>query len=205
MNKQELIEFEERVAEKFNNAEIKAPVHLYYGNEDDIIEVFKNINNIIKDFDINKFGKSKPKFDKMELSNLNSKFFQLMNYEDISDQLNNLDLKITSEFWKLIKGNINTLNDVKFWWNIIYGKIKSINNDQEFTHLALKTLPKDSFDQSTWSTWTSLLMKESGRKGKDLFKPLRLSLTGESNGPEMANLVLTMGRDKIVERLNNKD
>ena len=141
----------------------------------------------------------------MELSNLNSKFFQLMNYEDISDQLNNLDFKITSEFWNLIKGNINTLNDVKFWWNIIYGKIKSINNDQEFTHLALKTLPKDSFDQSTWSTWTSLLMKESGRKGKDLFKPLRLSLTGESNGPEMANLVLTMGRDKIVERLNDKD
>ena len=171
----------------------------------DAIEVFKNINNIIKDFDINKFGKSKPKFDKMELSNLNSKFFQLMNYEDVSDQLNNLDFKITSEFWNLIKGNINTLNDVKFWWNIIYGKIKSINNDQEFTHLALKTLPKDSFDQSTWSTWTSLLMKESGRKGKDLFKPLRLSLTGESNGPEMANLVLTMGRDKIVERLNNKD
>ena len=74
-----------------------------------------------------------------------------------------------------------------------------------FTHLALKTLPKDSFDQSTWSTWTSLLMKESGRKGKDLFKPLRLCLTGQNNGPEMANLVLTMGRDKIVERLNNKD
>ena len=41
--------------------------------------------------------------------------------------------------------------------------------------------------------------------GKDLFKPLRLCLTGQNNGPEMANLVLTMGRQKIVERLNNKN
>ena len=69
----------------------------------------------------------------------------------------------------------------------------------------MKTLPNDSFDKNTWSIWTSLLMKESGRKGKDLFKPLRLCLTGQNNGPEMANLVLTMGRQKIVERLNNKN
>jgi thymidylate synthase len=36
---------------------------------------------IIKEFDIKKFGKSKPKFDKNELSNLNSKFFQLIDYD----------------------------------------------------------------------------------------------------------------------------
>lgn len=43
MNKKFLIDFEEKIASKFNNAEIKAPVHLYYGNEDEIIKVFKNI------------------------------------------------------------------------------------------------------------------------------------------------------------------
>jgi glutamyl-tRNA synthetase len=94
---------------------------------------------------------------------------------------------------------------LNFWWNIVYGKIKFINHDQQFIQMALKTLPKDSFDTSTWSKWTSLLMKESGKKGKDLFKPLRLCLTGQSNGPEMASLVLIMGRDKVIERLNNKD
>ncbi len=44
--KQELISFEEEVAEKFNNAHIKAPVHLYSGNEIDIINVFKKIKKI---------------------------------------------------------------------------------------------------------------------------------------------------------------
>jgi glutamyl-tRNA synthetase len=171
----------------------------------DPIDVFKNLNQIIEDFNIEKFGKSKPKFDKIELSNLNSKFFQLMSYDDISDQLKKFDYEITNEFWNLIKGNITTLQDLNFWWNIVYGKIKFINHDQQFIQMALKTLPKDSFDTSTWSKWTSLLMKESGKKGKDLFKPLRLCLTGQSNGPEMASLVLIMGRDKVIERLNNKD
>ena len=48
-------------------------------------------------------------------------------------------------------------------------------------------------------------MKESGKKGKELFNPLRLCLTGQNNGPEMANLVLMMGKDKIKERLNNNN
>lgn len=43
MTKQELIDFETHIAEQFNAGKIKAPVHLYYGNEDDIIGVFKDI------------------------------------------------------------------------------------------------------------------------------------------------------------------
>jgi pyruvate dehydrogenase E1 component alpha subunit len=44
MNKEQLIEFENKVAAKFNNAEIKSPVHLYSGNEEQILEVFKSID-----------------------------------------------------------------------------------------------------------------------------------------------------------------
>lgn len=43
MTKEELIGFETRMAELFNTGKIKAPVHLYDGNEDQIIEVFKQI------------------------------------------------------------------------------------------------------------------------------------------------------------------
>jgi pyruvate dehydrogenase E1 component alpha subunit len=45
---EELIEFENEIADCFNNAQIKAPVHLYNGNEGQIIEVFKK-HNIGKD------------------------------------------------------------------------------------------------------------------------------------------------------------
>ena len=44
MNKQDLIDFETDIGETFNRGEIRAPVHLYAGNEDQIMQVFNNIN-----------------------------------------------------------------------------------------------------------------------------------------------------------------
>ena len=43
MNKKDLILFEKEIADLFNNGKIRSPVHLYKGNEDKIIDVFKNI------------------------------------------------------------------------------------------------------------------------------------------------------------------
>lgn len=45
MNKEQLISFENDIAECFNNAMIKAPVHLYYGNEDQMIDIFKQVQS----------------------------------------------------------------------------------------------------------------------------------------------------------------
>ena len=44
MNKKDLINFEEEIASLFNQGKIRAPVHLYHGNEEKIIEIFKKIN-----------------------------------------------------------------------------------------------------------------------------------------------------------------
>ena len=43
MKKDQLIEFENLVAQTFNNAQIKAPIHLHGGNEEELIKIFKNI------------------------------------------------------------------------------------------------------------------------------------------------------------------
>ena len=48
MNKRDLILFEEEIATLFNSGKIRAPVHLYKGNEEKIINVFKNIRKNIK-------------------------------------------------------------------------------------------------------------------------------------------------------------
>ena len=45
MQKEELIKFENEIAEIFNSGKIRAPVHLYHGNEEQIINIFKNIKN----------------------------------------------------------------------------------------------------------------------------------------------------------------
>ena len=65
-------------------------------------------------------------------------------------------------------------------------------------------MPEGKFDKNTWTSWTSLLIKETGRKGKELYNPIRMCLTGQNKGPEMATLVRLMGRDKVIERLTIK-
>ena len=170
----------------------------------DAIEIFRDINQIISDFDISKFGKSKPKFDKNELRGLNSKLFKMMDFSDISNQLKKFNFKISSDFWELVKGNIENLEELELWWNIIYGNIEPKYNDENFLNTALETLPEGNFDKNTWTNWTSILMEETGRKGKELYNPLRMCLTGQNKGPEMATLVFLMGKEKVLERLTNK-
>jgi TPP-dependent pyruvate/acetoin dehydrogenase alpha subunit len=43
--KNTLIKFEEEIANLFNSGKIKAPIHLYYGNEVELIKIFKKIKN----------------------------------------------------------------------------------------------------------------------------------------------------------------
>jgi glutamyl-tRNA synthetase len=170
----------------------------------DPVEIKKEIKTIILDFDINKFGKSKSKFDKNELSILNSKIYQLTDFEEINEDLNKLNISITKEFWNLIRGNIALLKNVKDWWDICFGTIHSIIENKDFLDTALEVLPIDQFNEKTWSTWTKKLSQVTGKKGKELYMPLRLCLTGQNKGPEMADLILMMGRDKIIKRLSNQ-
>ena len=165
----------------------------------------KRVNQYFKENDINKFGKSKPKFDKNELLALNSKVLQLMEYDEVLDDLNKLDLIITKDLWYLVRGNISLLKNVKDWSDVCFGNINSIIEDGAFITQAAKTLPEGEFNKSTWSIWTKNLSQISGRKGKDLYMPLRLCLTGYNKGPEMADLILIIGRDKVLKRLSNQD
>ena len=52
---------------------------------------------------------------------------------------------------------------------------------------------------------TILKLKEkTQKKGKELFMPIRLALTGKTNGPELNKLILLMGYNKVMERLKRK-
>lgn len=58
-----------------------------------------------------------------------------------------------------------------------------------------------SRDDTTWSTWTGAVKSATGRKGKGLFMPLRLALTGRDHGPELKNLLPLIGRERAEARL----
>ena len=61
----------------------------------------------------------------------------------------------------------------------------------------------ETLDWSTdpWGALTEELKRSSGKKGRELFHPLRLALTGRESGPGMAGLVARMGKHRALRRL----
>jgi glutamyl-tRNA synthetase len=75
-------------------------------------------------------------------------------------------------------------------------------DDRDFLALAAELLPPEPWDETTWQHWTEGLKQQSGRKGKQLFLPLRLALTGRHDGPELRSLLPLLGRKACLARLS---
>jgi glutamyl-tRNA synthetase len=86
---------------------------------------------------------------------------------------------------------------------MITGRVNPVVSDEDsgFVSDSAKSLPPEPWDSTTWKTWTDALKLTTDRKGKQLFMPLRLALTGLDHGPELAALLPLMGRQKIMDRL----
>jgi len=87
------------------------------------------------------------------------------------------------------------------WWRVVEGEIAPVHEDVEFLAAARAALPAEPWDHQTFAAWTGQLKQATGRKGKALFHPLRLALTGRENGPEMAALLPLIGRARALARL----
>ncbi len=109
----------------------------------------------------------------------------------------------TEAFWLAVRPNLELLTEARLWWDVVAGDIVAplLEEDAAFLRQALDALPPEPWDPATWPAWTTALKTTSGRKGRALFHPLRLALTGEEKGPELAALLPLMGRTRVAERL----
>ena len=170
----------------------------------DPIEAQKNIEDIIENFDFSKFSRNLPKFNIDDVYRLNSKILHESEFSEVKDRLIAMGLdKIDEEFWLTIRPNISVLSEAKEWWHIANGPVEPVIKEQdiEFTKTAAALLPEGNWSDDTWKIWTKSIQEKTGRKGKELFMPIRLALTGQEHGPELKNLLLLIGRERTLNRL----
>lgn len=151
-------------------------------------------------------SKSAAKFDPAELDTLNRALVQAMPFEAVRDRMTAMGVEPdkAEEFWHLVRGNITTVGEAAEWWKII-SQGPDIHDgmsedDRDFARLAFDQLPPETWNAETWKQWTDAVKASSGRKGKQLFMPLRLALTGRSSGPELAGLLPLLGREETLAR-----
>jgi glutamyl-tRNA synthetase len=168
------------------------------------VQAFRTTQNLIDIFDIGAYSKSPTTYMPEELELLNHKLVITYDFSDIQDYLKQNKLeKIDEQFWLAVRPNLQKISDIKDWWQICHEPEKTTGLDSDLLTIAAEHLPSEITD-STWKEWTKAISINSGKKGKDLFMPLRLALTGKSSGPELKNLLPLLTRDEILSRLNQR-
>jgi len=154
------------------------------------------------EFDLAKISRATPKFDLEELQGLNAKILHLTPYASVQDRLQKLGLADAGEaFWNAVRANLAAVADAKIWWNVVHGSITPVITAPEFLAEAAALLPPAPWNEATWGIWMDAIKAKTGRKGKELFMPLRLALTGFDHGPEMKLLLPMIGPEKVKARL----
>ncbi len=168
----------------------------------DPIEPFMTMKALVASFDMDKFSKGAPKFDMEELLRLNAKIIHQTPFADVQKRLQTMGLAgLDENFWLSVRPNLTKLSDITEWWHVANGPVQPVIDDAAFIAQAVGLLPATPWDAQTWKTWTDAVKAVSGRKGKDLFMPLRKALTGMEHGPELAVLLPLIGPDKARQRL----
>jgi glutamyl-tRNA synthetase len=100
-----------------------------------------------------------------------------------------------------VRANLTRVAQAGPWWGVVQGPVTPVIADAAFAARAAALLPPEPWDASTWKAWSEAVKAETGLKGKALFLPLRLALTGLDHGPDLAGLLPLIGRARSLRRL----
>jgi glutamyl-tRNA synthetase len=170
----------------------------------DAVAPHPSLDDLVPGFDFSKLSRAPSRFDPHELRLLNARLLHMLPFGAVADRLRAMGVAGNETFWQAVKGNLAVLADAKLWWEVVSGALQPVIEDAKLCCEAAALLPPEPWDETTWSTWSSAVKQATGAKGKALFQPLRLALTGREHGPELKHLLPLIGRERAAARLEGK-
>lgn len=160
------------------------------------IEPYYDLETLAQSLDLSRLGRSQPKFDEAELLAFNTRFVRSMPYAFVRERIS-----AGEDFWNAVRGNLNLVSDITEWEDICHRPLEPVIEDRELTALAAELLPPEPWNDDTFTHWMNEVKTQSGKKGRELFHPIRKALTAQENGPELKILLPLIGREKAYNRL----
>ena len=177
--------------------------HLGKIGTSDNLEIASSVEALGQAFAFSKMGRSPARYDTADLDRLNAQALHGLTYAEAQPRLAALGVDLGEGFWEAVKPNLTKFADVAEMAKIVTGPVTPVIEDGAFAAAALEVLP-EVIDAGAWSAWTTAVKEKTGAKGKGLFMPLRLALTGQAHGPDMAAMAPLIGREAIVRRLKGE-
>ena len=162
------------------------------------VEPIADRAQLVDTFDLAHFGRAPARFDDAELERLNAALVHQMDYSEVRDRL---PAGMTEAGWTAIRPNLAHVGEAADWWTIVTGPIEVPELPEEDRAFIAEAARALSWSDDPWHTLTDALKAATGRKGRALFHPLRLALTGRDSGPDMKALLPLIGEDEARARL----
>jgi glutamyl-tRNA synthetase len=165
----------------------------------DPVEPRLTLDDLAAEFDFGKIGRAPAHFDSDELASLNARTLHITPYAAVQDRAG-----VPENVWQAIQANLTKLSEARDLALLVTGPVTPVIEDAGLTARAVELLPPEPWNEETWGAWTKAIAAATGAKGRGLYHPLRLALTGRGDGPELKKLLPLIGRAKALSRLEGK-
>ena len=147
-----------------------------------------------------RFGRAPARFDEAELAQVNARVIHQLDHAAVAARL---PAGMDARVWEAIRPNLHIVAEAADWWRVIEGPVEAPDpgDDRAFLDEAAAAAAAMPWADDPWHALTDALKARTGRKGKPLFLPLRLALTGRDQGPDMRALLPLIGRERTIARL----
>ncbi len=162
------------------------------------VEPIANRGELIESFDLAHFGRAPARFDDAELDRLNAAIVHQMPYAEVRERL---PAGMTEAGWLAIRPNLAHVGEAADWWSVVTGPVEAPEMSGEDRAYLAEAAGALAWSDDPWHTLTDTLKASTGRKGRALFHPLRLALTGRESGPDMKTLLPLIGEVEARARL----
>jgi len=165
------------------------------------VEPVSNLDELAAGFDFTTFGRAPAHFDPKDVELINARLLHKLDHSVVADRLPEA---ATEQDWLLLRPNLERLSDFPAWFAVLHGEVDppELSHEERLLVKEAATIAeKLDWTAAPWRSLTDAVKAASGKKGRELFHPLRFALTGRESGPEMAGLVAAMGQERAVRRL----
>jgi glutamyl-tRNA synthetase len=167
------------------------------------LEPFADLDALGRALSLDMISHGAARFDPVELDSLNARILHEMDFARARPRLEALGLASES-LWLALRGNLARFSDIADLATLVTGPVTPViaDDDRDFIAIAASLLPPEPWDATTWDSWVAAIKSATGRKGKGLFHPLRLALTGREAGPDLRSLLPLISRTVSLARLS---
>lgn len=190
-------------------------------------EEIMNMDELIKKFSLQRVSKSGGVFDVNKLNWVNSHYIKEKSVEDLVELC--LPYLIEAEYLKeseieekndwvtrivrMAQERISYLSQIVDFTKLFIGETVELENEEVAEMLKGETVVQalESFKAQIASVEVvdgdfaksvfKAVQKETGIKGKNLFMPIRAAISGELHGPDMGDILVVLGKDTIINRI----